>query len=378
MYRINPDTGEILIPHLFEDGTYGAADPNLGNRRHHIANRVVAGSIEELREFFHKGWPIWMSLIGTRDRRLISKGIINADPPQTKPVRSFDPVPKIVTGSRLSGMVEKKSISSAPVPGARGIGPVASDAAEYLRTIASMSSTEIAAEIDNPRMLLMDTHVHKLRRLDIAYAPFDHVNTSADIVIVGVTPGKQQMREAIDEARRAIKLGLSEAEVLARAKVLASFVGSMRINLVKLMDAVGLNHLLRIASTASLWGGDSHRAHFTSALRYPTFVDGENYSRSPDLNGVPFLSDRSAKWLKEELSLFPSAVIVPMGDMVSEVLARVGREMAISKDRILAGMPHASGANNGPISKFLGAAGEEDAWRRRFAGISAKVRNLGG
>lgn len=86
------------------------------------------------------------------------------------------------------------------------------------------------------------------------------------IVIVGITPGRQQMREAIEEARRAMMLGLSDAEVLARAKVHASFAGTMRTNLVKLMDAVGLNVLLGIASTASLWGGDSRRAHFTSAL----------------------------------------------------------------------------------------------------------------
>lgn len=377
MYRIHPDTGEILVPHLFEDDTYGAADPNLGNRRHHIANRVVARSIEELRGFFLKGWPIWMSIRGTRDRRLISKGIIDGDPPRTKPVPSVDRVPKAVTGSLVAGTIEKKVVASAAAPIARTIEPAAKSTTEYLRTIASMSPTEVAAEIDSPLMLLMDTHLYKLKRLDIAYAPFDHVNTSADIVIVGITPAKQQMREAIDEARWAIKLGLSDAEVLARAKVHASFAGSMRVNLVKLMDAVGLNRLLEIASTASLWGADCHRAHFTSALRYPTFVDGENYSRSPDLNSVPFLSNRSVKWLKEELSLLTNVVIVPMGDMVSEVLTRVGREMAISNDKILAGMPHASGANNGPISKFLGAAAEDDEWRRRFRGIAAKVKNLG-
>jgi hypothetical protein len=240
-----------------------------------------------------------------------------------------------------------------------------------------MSPPDVAVETENPRMLMMDTHVYKLKRLDVAYAPFDHINTGADIVIVGITPGKRQMREAIDEARRALSLGLSDAEALARAKVHASFAGSMRVNLVKLMDAVGLNHLLGIVSTASPWGQDCHRAHFTSALRYPTFVDGKNYSRSPDLNRVLFLFDSSVKWLKEELSLFTNAVIVLMGDMVSEMLTRVGREMAISNDRILAGMPHASGANNGPISKFLGAAGEDDEWRGRFSSIAAKVGSLG-
>lgn len=376
MYRINPETGEILVPHVFDDGTYGAADPKLGKRRHHIANRVVAESIEELKEYLREGWPVWMSIRGTRDRRLISKGIIDADPPQSESASYVAPQAKIVTAQPLARAAVKELVQLVPIARSAGtIGP--GGVTECLQIIASMSEAEIAAETDSPRRLLMASHVHKSKRLDIAYAPFDHVNSGADIVIVGITPGKQQMRAALEEVCRAITLGLSEAEVLARAKVHASFAGTMRTNLVKLMDAVGLNVLLGIASTASLWGVDSHRAHFTSALRYPTFVDGENYSRSPDMNGVPFLFDRSRNWLKEELSLFPDAVIVPMGDMVSKVLTRIGREMSISNNRILTGMPHASGANNGPISKFLGGAGE-DEWRRRFVSIAAKVRASSG
>jgi hypothetical protein len=373
VYRINPETGEVFVPHVFEDDAYGAADPDLGKRRHHIANRVVAASIEELKEYLRKGWPVWMSIRGTRNRRLISKGIIDADPPQAEPAPYVVPQARMVAARPLARMVERKPIQFVPVAPA-----TAGRVTEYLQIIASMSQAEVAAETDNPRRLLMGTYVHRSKRLDIAYAPFDHVSIGADIVIVGISPGKQQMREAIEEARRAMMLGLSDAEVLARAKVHASFAGTMRTNLVKLMDAVGLNVLLGIASTVSLWGVDSHRAHFTSAIRYPTFVDGENYSRSPDMNGVPFLFDRSRNWLGEELSLFPDAVIVPMGDMVSEVLTRIGPKMAISNNRILSGMPHASGANNGPISKFLGDTGEDDEWRRRFVGITAKVRSLCG
>ncbi len=375
MHRINPETGEVLVPHVFDDGTYGAADPKLGKRRHHIANRVIVESIEELKEYLRKGWPVWMSIRGTRDRRLISKGIIDADPPQSESTPYVAPQANIVTAQSVPRTAAKELVRLVPI--VRSAGAIAGGVAECLQIIASMAEAEVAAETDSPRRLLMATHVHKSKRLDVAYAPFDHVNIGADIVIVGITPGKQQMRAALEEAYRAIMLGLPDAEVLARAKVHASFAGTMRTNLVKLMDAVGLNVSLGIASTASLWGVDSHRAHFTSALRYPTFVDGENYSRSPDMNGVPFLFDRSRNWLKEELSLFPDAVIVPMGDMVSEVLTRIGREMSISNDRILAGMPHASGANNGPISKFLGGAGE-DEWRRRFVSIAAKVRSLSG
>jgi hypothetical protein len=65
-----------------------------------------------------------------------------------------------------------------------------------------------------------------------------------------------------------------------------------------------------------------------------------------------------------------------MGDMVTDVMAHIGGKLAISSDRILAGIPHASGANNGPISRFLGCAGPDDKWRDRFREIKAKVKNF--
>lgn len=69
---------------------------------------------------------------------------------------------------------------------------------------------------------------------------------------------------------------------------------------------------------------------------------------------------------------------MPMGDMVSEMLTRIGREMSISQMiGSLLVCPHASGANNGPISKFLRGTGE-DEWSRRFVSIAAKVRSLSG
>jgi len=60
------------------------------------------------------------------------------------------------------------------------------------------------------------------------------------------------------------------------AKVFASFSGSMRINLVAMLDCIGVNKVLGIDSTGTLWNEHARRAHFTSALRYPVFVDGDN------------------------------------------------------------------------------------------------------
>lgn len=385
MYRIHPDTGEVLVPYMFADGTYGAADPALGSKRHHVSSRIVAEDIAGLRKLFLKGFPIWMSVRGTRDRRLISKGIVDAEPPLE--AQAISVVPTFVPAGRS---VEVLAVSPPCVTFSKPENPLVSTradvlpimgqpneiAAHYLQIIETMSPADVEREIEAPRKLLIGAHVHRTKKIEIAYAPFDHVNPAADIVIVGITPGSQQMREAIFEAQRAMAMGLGEADVLARAKVHASFAGPMRKNLVKLMDAVGLAEWLGVASAESLWGTDSHRVHFTSAIRYPTFVDGENYSRSPDMNDVPFLFNQARKWLKEEIALFPGAVIVPMGDMVSEALTRIGREAGVQEERILSGMPHASTAANGFIARFLGGRGEDDEWRRRYRAICAKVEGF--
>lgn len=67
------------------------------------------------------------------------------------------------------------------------------------------------------------------------------------------------------------------------AKIFASFSGPMRANLVAMLDSIGVNHRLGILSTSTLWNSDANLVHFTSALRYPVFVDGMNYSGAPSI-----------------------------------------------------------------------------------------------
>ena len=56
--------------------------------------------------------------------------------------------------------------------------------------------------------------------ISIHYAPFDYNNEKAKVVIVGITPGKTQMVNAIAEARRQMASGVSEDRVqIGRAHV---------------------------------------------------------------------------------------------------------------------------------------------------------------
>jgi len=374
MYRIHSDSGEILVPHRFEDGMYGAADPAHGNKRHHMTNRVPVPDLKTLREYHLRGWPIWMSIRGTRDRRLISRGIIDAEPP---------------AGNGPEGPLDRPDVRpaeiiqpTAPLPAASASDPGISsetrnvDTAAYLELLKEMSEQEIKAECDNPaRLLLASSNIKSGRRFDIAYAPFEHVNRHAKIVIVGITPGKQQMQAALLSARNALRSGLSHEDALAVAKVHASFAGPMRTNLVNMLDALGVHELLGIRSTSTLWSQDSHLAHFTSAIRYPTFNNGENYTgRTPELDKVPFLLSAAETWLAPELSVFQDAVIVPMGGIVERVVKGID---GFGSDRVLSGFPHASGANP-DVHRFLGKAGEDNEVRRRFHVTVEQVAALAG
>lgn len=104
--------------------------------------------------------------------------------------------------------------------------------ARFTSLLRDLSDDALETEIRQPHHLLLDSCLHGGKRIDVVYAPFEHVTPGARIVLVGLTPGRQQMGNALREARRALRRGLSEAEALAAAKVFASFSGPMRSNLV--------------------------------------------------------------------------------------------------------------------------------------------------
>lgn len=231
--------------------------------------------------------------------------------------------------------------------------------------LRDLSQDALLAEIETPEKLLLASDNFRGRRIDVAYSAFDFVNKNADVVIVGVTPGRQQMRNALLEAQRCLKSGMSEMEAMKAAKVFASFSGPMRSNLVAMLDAVGVAKTLGLSSTASLWSTDANRVHFTSALRYPVFVDGGNYSGAPSMLSVPLLQSQLKRWFTAEMIALPNAVFIPLGPNVAEAIETVAGDVGLSTNRILSGLPHPSGANAERIAFFLG--------RKRREELSSKV-----
>ncbi|MCD8508765.1 MAG: hypothetical protein LRY73_01930 [Bacillus sp. (in: Bacteria)] len=138
-----------------------------------------------------------------------------------------------------------------------------------------------------------------------------------------------------------------EGHLLSNAKNHASFGGSvMRKNLIDMLDGIGLPTFLQIDSSEQLFHEKSDLLHTTSVLRYPVFVDGENYSGStPKMLGHDLFLKMIDELLVPELNSLKNAVIVPTGKAVSDVLKYLVDEGKVENETILFNFPHPSGAN---------------------------------
>jgi hypothetical protein len=215
--------------------------------------------------------------------------------------------------------------------------------------------------------------------LQTFYAPFDHINASARIVVCGITPGSQQTRLALTEAAQQLRLGASVQHADQAAKETASFAGPLRSNLVRMLDHVGVHTLLNIDSCARLFDTHRHLLHSTSALRYPVFVNGKDYSGSPSMLSRRTLRHQVETHLAEEVrALGPQCLYVPLGPKVAEIFQHLQAKGLLKPEQLLDGLPHPSGANAERISYFLGSKAREQLSSKTNAAVldMAKARIL--
>lgn len=186
------------------------------------------------------------------------------------------------------------------------------------------------------------------------YIPFDHVNSVAKLVLVGITPGFSQWKTAMREAQRQLRSNASLELALLNAKRTGGFSGTLRPNLVALLDRVGMHRFLKISSCDTLFGQHNNLVQTTSILRHPVFLSGKNYSGAPGMVRTPFLKNQILEHFAKEVAAMHDPVYVPLGPKVSEGLAWLASEGVIRQDRVLDGLPHPSGANAERIAYFLG------------------------
>jgi len=201
---------------------------------------------------------------------------------------------------------------------------------KYLNQIKALKKINKSIVINNKFL------INKEGNIKIYYAPFDYVNSKAKIMIVGITPGLQQMQQSFQV--------INDGKSLKEVKDLSSFKGSMRTTLIKYLDELKVNKKLKIKSCESLFNKNSKHLHTTSLVKYPVFDKGRNYSGSNILKKELLLNFIEKNFLKE-LKIHQNSIIIPLGNTVSSTIRYLNEKYNLKLSCFLEGFPHPSGAN---------------------------------
>lgn len=201
-------------------------------------------------------------------------------------------------------------------------------------------------QFDVPALLASELGLFDDGEIAMFYAPFDHVETTARLAIVGVTPGPTQAIAAIKCARERLKRGHEQLAVQRAATREASFKG-MRTVLAAWFEAIGLTDRLGLGAGDELFArGPAGLLHTTSAVRYPTFRRTVEGWRGWNGYGIGPLEHRTLKAMIEralgpELRALQDAVIVPLGK-ANEAVEHLCRRGELDASRCILGFPHPS------------------------------------
>ena len=191
------------------------------------------------------------------------------------------------------------------------------------------------------------------KHLEIYYAPFEYINEQAKVLIVGITPGLHQMKQAYSTVASFKEHPSSDEIILHEVKKQSSFEGPMRKNLIAMLDELQLHEYLGISSTSELFSTASHLVQTTSIITYPVFYKGKNYNGStPNIIKTELLRKYIIQIFAQELRRLDHPLIIPLGVNVSKVLTFLVDHNYLDSNSILHGFPHTSGGNGHRHKQF--------------------------
>ena len=216
--------------------------------------------------------------------------------------------------------------------------------------IEKIKALPIKDNYSREEILTKDFFIKKEKDIEIYYSPHnEYINSKAKIFIVGITPGFQQMSTAISAARKGLENSNHIEKIQYECKEAARFSGSLRMNLITMLDEVELNKYLNISSCSELFADKDYLLHTVSLIPYAVFVKGKNYSgHTPKLIKSEFLMKYVNENFVDEIKKLDNRsniLIVPLGRAVEEALYNLCSKNIISEKQILKGFPHPSGAN---------------------------------
>ncbi|GAC1416066.1 MAG: hypothetical protein NVSMB64_26280 [Candidatus Velthaea sp.] len=226
---------------------------------------------------------------------------------------------------------------------ATGTGPFAFQRLHELWETYNPASTDKSALLDERYLLASEGQ----RR--VYFAPIGAVpDANNQVIVVGLTPGFTQVQLAARlyaDTDSTIREDQDAYSRLLKSKV--AFGGSMRTNLCKMFDDLGLHQILGVAQSERLFAPESPYIAATSALVYPVFSGPalRNFSGTTELANSLLLRTMIDALLAPRLLAAGRALVVPLGKSVESAIRHLVAERLINQQRVLWDFPHPSGAN---------------------------------
>ena len=118
-----------------------------------------------------------------------------------------------------------------------------------------------------------------------------------------------------------------------------------------MLDGVGLARQLGLPSCDELFGGAAELATHLSALAFPVFIEGRNYTGAR-ITHEPLYVALIEQVLAAQLTQASDALIIPLGRAAASAVALLVEQGSVDPGRCLFGFPHPSGANGHRQSQF--------------------------
>lgn len=221
--------------------------------------------------------------------------------------------------------------------------------ASYQTTLANLGA--LAAL--QPATLLDEDNKYRL-----FYIPFEHINKSARLVIVGITPGITQLQEAYDAIKIGTNAGLTSDALLVEAKRIGAFGGaSMRPNLVRLINETGISRALHITDANKLWDNRCDLLHATSVVPHAAFDSkGKMFNGSFDevLSSRALRTSFELDFVPALSAIRPDAVYIGLGPTPRAALDWCVKQGHISSRQVLGTFPHPSTSSGSQVPIYLG------------------------
>lgn len=172
-----------------------------------------------------------------------------------------------------------------------------------------------------------------------------YVNNDALVVIVGVTPGNNQIE------------GKNEIISPLEKKKKYAFKGEpMRSNLIKMLDLIGVNKVLGIQSCKTIWDNDFRLVEMTSLLKRGTYeiIDGKRkmFNKAKNIAGNSQLEKEFNNGFVKDCAQYQNAkLFVACGPDTYTILLDLFRQGIIRKP--IVGIAHPSGQNGNWVNCYL-------------------------